>query len=643
MAGDEISMLCDGKLLQTVRNSTHTHGLVGVGCDWSGAVFANFSVQPRGPAKNSVETNNRTIFEKPLQFARHEEFGAKVEAGRPGTVRVRFTPGQADAAVRLKPAEDVWDLDQAAAVLVDIRNHGTKPAALIGRLDKRTWTSSLVVVPPRATETLWLYVKREKLPKNCIDRFPGMFGVPGGALWCWDVPDPKGIKELTFVPAGDLPAEDIEIGNLRARPWNAPIGKAAGPLDDSIFPFVDQYGQYLHRDWPGKIQTDSDLIAARKAEDAELKQHPGPTDWDAYGGWAKGPRLKATGHFRTEKLDGKWWLVDPDGRLFWSHGITCVGGNRTTSVRNRVRFFASLPPEAIRTGAWDGLDVIQKKYGGNQAAYYDLAHVRLRSWGLNTLGNWSDEVLCLSRPHRTPYVLTVHYGGPKLKNGFPDVANPGFRAALANALAGFARKGAEKDPYCIGAFIDNELPSWTENEKVAETYFSTCREEMRKALPNLLYLGCRFDFHYFPAEGPKTPVLMAAKYCDVVSFNRYRFTADELRLPDGAEDKPIIIGEFHFGALDRGPLHTGLGSVSSQSQRGEAYRMFLRTGLRNPAIVGAHWFQYCDEPTSGRFDGENYQIGFVDVCDGPYAETIAASRDMGQSLYSLRAARKGRP
>jgi hypothetical protein len=56
--------------------------------------------------------------------------------------------------------------------------------------------------------------------------------------------------------------------------------------------------------------------------------------------------------------------------------------------------------------------------------------------------------------------------------------------------------------------------------------------------------------------------------------------------------------------------------------------------LHHPQIVGTHWFQYQDEPTTGRsYDGENYQIGFVDVADTPYAETIAASRRIGASLY----------
>jgi hypothetical protein len=52
--------------------------------------------------------------------------------------------------------------------------------------------------------------------------------------------------------------------------------------------------------------------------------------------------------------------------------------------------------------------------------------------------------------------------------------------------------------------------------------------------------------------------------------------------------------------------------------------------------VGAHWFQCYDESTTGRNDGENYQIGFLDICDTPYQETIAAARDIGYRLYSIR-------
>ena len=97
---------------------------------------------------------------------------------------------------------------------------------------------------------------------------------------------------------------------------------------------------------------------------------------------------------------------------------------------------------------------------------------------------------------------------------------------------------------------------------------------------------------------------------------------------------------FHFGALDRGPFHTGLCSVLDQDQREEAYRHYVAGALLNPAVVGAHWFRCYDFPTTGRGDGENYQIGFLDICDTPYWETIAAARDLGDHLYTIRSTRR---
>ena len=48
------------------------------------------------------------------------------------------------------------------------------------------------------------------------------------------------------------------------------------------------------------------------------------SDADPYGGWAGGPQLAASGFFRSEKVDGKWWSVDPKGHLFWSPGVCRV-------------------------------------------------------------------------------------------------------------------------------------------------------------------------------------------------------------------------------------------------------------------------------------------------------------------------------
>ncbi|MBR5759004.1 MAG: beta-agarase, partial [Thermoguttaceae bacterium] len=127
----------------------------------------------------------------------------------------------------------------------------------------------------------------------------------------------------------------------------------------------------------------------------------------------------------------------------------------------------------------------------------------------------------------------------------------------------------------------------------------------------------------------------AQKYCDVVSYNFYKKQVGDFKPVEG-EDKPVMIGEFHFGALDRGMFHTGLGPCADQNARAEAYEAYVRSALENPWIVGAHWFQYGDQPTTGRFDGENYQIGLLDVCDRPYSETIDAVRRVGYNMYQIR-------
>ena len=92
--------------------------------------------------------------------------------------------------------------------------------------------------------------------------------------------------------------------------------------------------------------------------------------------------------------------------------------------------------------------------------------------------------------------------------------------------------------------------------------------------------------------------------------------------------KPALIGEFHFGSTDRGLFWEGIVGAGRESERGPAYARYLRAVADNPDFVGAHWFQYLDEPLTGRtLDGENAHIGFVTVADLPYQDLAAAARD----------------
>ncbi len=109
--------------------------------------------------------------------------------------------------------------------------------------------------------------------------------------------------------------------------------------------------------------------------------------------------------------------------------------------------------------------------------------------------------------------------------------------------------------------------------------------------------------------------------------------------PDGI-DRPIIVGEYHFGASDRGHFHPGLREADDQKQRAEKFKAYVASALDNPQLVGAHWFQYVDECASGRADGENYNVGLVDVCDTPYREMVAAMREVGATMYEHRSGKE---
>ena len=477
---------------------------------------------------------------------------------------------------------------------------------------------------------------------------------------------------------------------------------------ERFFPCIDRYGQFKWRDWPGKVKNDADLAAARAAEDADLAAHPGPSDRDKWGGWSVGPRFEATGHFRVQKVRGKWWFIDPDGYLWWSHGPLRVSAScGMTPVKGRERLFEFLPgedsplaafyktrdelmwPYYVKRGVTNTFDFtaanLYRKYGDDwRNVWMHRVHRRLKSWGANTIANSSDaRVMGLSR---TPYCDRIEIksrpiaGTGKLATWWPfrDPFDPSFRADVRRQLE--AHRAELEDPWCFGLFVDNELcwggvgdlarrvwespedqparvafcrslvkrrgsvPEVPSDEDFADftrtvvrAYFSGVRDEFKRMAPNKLYLGCRFCIGH--ADFIKR---VAAEYCDVMSFNYYdRDVLKFHELPDGV-DKPVIIGEFHFGALDRGPINPGIIWLKDQNERAATYRRYLESALCNPNIVGVHWHQYADDVATGRFDGENFQNGWVDICDNPYPETISAVRWVGDNLYDIRYGKKAR-
>ncbi|USD62518.1 beta-galactosidase [Vibrio sp. SCSIO 43140] len=169
----------------------------------------------------------------------------------------------------------------------------------------------------------------------------------------------------------------------------------------------------------------------------------------------------------------------------------------------------------------------------------------------------------------------------------------------------------------------------------ANEFFKVVSEEVKKELPNHLYLGSRFADWGVTPEAAKA----AAPYVDVMSYNLYAYDlqskGDWSRLEE--LDKPSFIGEFAFGAMDSGMFHPGPISGESQKWRGDMFKHYMQSIVDNPYFVGAHWFQYLDSPVTGRaWDGENYNNGFVTVTDTPYKELVNAAKQFHSSLYDRR-------
>lgn len=149
---------------------------------------------------------------------------------------------------------------------------------------------------------------------------------------------------------------------------------------------------------------------------------------------------------------------------------------------------------------------------------------------------------------------------------------------------------------------------------------------------NHLNLGLRWSKAY------NLDMMAGWEYFDVFSINCYDFdpTRDMDFVKNAGVDLPILLGEYHCGALDRGLTATGLKGVTDQVERGVMWRHFVEKVAAHPYGVGAHWFQYNDQFCLGRYDGENYQIGMIDICMQPYPELMEAVYATSKVLYSVK-------
>lgn len=339
-----------------------------------------------------------------------------------------------------------------------------------------------------------------------------------------------------------------------------------------------------------------------------------------------------------------------------------------------------------------------KEHWYERWAQIALAH--LQRFGFNTVANWSDWRIAREAgfPYVRPLHFESHHT-PLVFRDFPDVFDPRFERD-ADAFAEQLRDTVD-DPAFIGYFLMNEptwgfaaqtpaegmllntpscatrraLADWlrkryTSDAALAEAWgmdvrfadvaegewskpltaqaredlagfssvmvqrlYETLSAACRRVDPDHLNLGAR----YYTV--PPAWAVEGMKCFDVFSINCYdnRVPAHRLRPLSESLGMPILIGEWHFGALDVGLPASGIGRVRNQTERGRAYRVYLETAAAEPWCVGVHYFTLYDQSALGRFDGENYNIGFLDVCNKPYEPLAQAARLSHERMYTVAA------
>lgn len=179
-------------------------------------------------------------------------------------------------------------------------------------------------------------------------------------------------------------------------------------------------------------------------------------------------------------------------------------------------------------------------------------------------------------------------------------------------------------------------------ERVATDYFRIVTALVRKHDPNHLVLGVRFA-----GWAPPEVVRASRDLTDAQSINYYVGDAmlDQalFEMLHRESGQPVIVSEYSFHSLDgRSGNRNTFGfqaQVADQAARAEGYEQMTRALARVPFVIGADWFQWNDEPPSGRTtDGEDVNFGVVDVDDRLYEELVAAIRRTTPALNPLHAA-----
>jgi hypothetical protein len=410
------------------------------------------------------------------------------------------------------------------------------------------------------------------------------------------------------------------------------------------------------RTYPTRTLDDLPAVLAA-APDANL---------DRFGG-LRTRTAKATGFFYPAKIDGRWWLVDPDGGLFVHKAVVSVQPLRTPGAQAALKEkFGDESGWAARTTA------LLHAHGFNgTGAWTDNARLRATATPVVYCGIWNF-MSSYGKKRGGTFQLPGHTGYP---GGCIFVFDPEFETFCDEHAKQLA--ATKDDPWLLGHFSDNEFPlkremlanylelpageKWlrerhgpaatakdiTDQDKqdflqlVTDRYLGLVGRAIRKYDPNHLFLGSRFH-----GSGLKLPETFraAGAHLDVIAVNYYHAWSPDPELMamwTRESGRPVIITEWYAKGMDAVGLANVSGAgwvVKTQRDRGRFYENFTLGLLESRTCVGWHWFKYIDnDPADTKADPSNTDSnkGVVSNRYEPYPDLLAAMKRVNDRTYRL--------
>ena len=410
-----------------------------------------------------------------------------------------------------------------------------------------------------------------------------------------------------------------------------------------------------------------------------------------YDGDMTAKRQEVTGRFYTKKMDGRWWVIDPEGYPVHIHGVNHMNysyqNGSPYQKEQMLKVYGSAEKWAIAATRWlrenyhinvasardaivetveDSISYIVSAVGVAKYANKNKAQLKGTPFQIvynNTLPvfnpDWVDFVDAENKALIESYKNKNHILGYTTDNEIVysetlltqylnlDPSNPFNVYSYATAWNWYKNITGVENP----RVEDIEKYSKQMNIDLQELfqsfiydrYLSVLSATIKKYDPDALYFGTRS----LTGTAKDEWYLRTVSYwCDIYCFNCYNYweiDADVLYNIEKWMDIPFLVTEFYAKGMDAEsptggsyPNTDGAGwVVATQQQRGEYYQNFCLRLLECKSSIGWMYFQYIDNDPHVNPDASNKGMVNCDHDTEVYNDMNKQIALVNENVYGL--------